>query len=103
MLIRIGRDHRPRLEEADNFRGFKVVIDVDRGALSQCQAGFTTAGKLENDQHAWVNADWLRAEASMSDEPAWQEGMARMLEFARTKGWLSPDGSIRAHVEWTGG
>lgn len=41
---------------------------------------------------------------ALDDE--WEQGFAKMLEFARTKGWIHPgededDGeAIQAHVEW---
>ena len=91
--------HPPRLQEADNFKGFKVTIAGDKSALAALQAGFAPAGKLENEQHAWVREDWLRANAPMASDPAWQDGLRKMLDYAKSKGWVGSDG-IRAHVEW---
>ncbi len=101
MLIRIGRDHAPHLEEPDNFRGFKLVIEAERAALPQLKAGFAPAGRLESEEIAWVTEAWLRAQSPQRDDPSWQDGFRKMMDYARTKGWIDPqDGSIRAHVEW---
>lgn len=100
MLIRIGRDAVPHLEEPDNFRGFKVVIDAERAELPQLKAGFAPAGRIDNEEHAWVTESWLRAQAPMRDDPAWQDGLRKMLDYATSKGWMGADGLIRAHIEW---
>lgn len=101
MLIRVAKDIEPRLEDADNFREFKVVAAGGRNALAVLQEKFASAGRMENDQHCWVNPDWICAQVPEGDEPAWQAGFQKMLDFARNKGWVDPqDGTIRAHIEW---
>ena len=61
MLIRVGRDSQPHLEQPEDLRAFKLVIDADKSALPSLKAGFIKAGEIENDQFAWVSESWLRS------------------------------------------
>jgi hypothetical protein len=69
------------LREPDDFKSFKVV--------------------LRGEDHAHVDPEEIaRFAAPRSEDPAWQEGMAKMLAFAADHGWVRDDGAVRAHVEW---
>ena len=104
MLIRIGRDQQPRLEQPEDLRSFKLVIDAEKSTLAPIQAAFSKAGRIENSEIAWVSETWLRAESPLRDDPKWLEGFGKMVEYAKTKGWVHPtDGTIRAHIEWGAG
>jgi hypothetical protein len=102
VLIRIStEDPIVALEEADAFDSFSVVgvkppsPDL-RVALNQ--VGVTLVG---DDANAFVTrplVERLAVEAGVDD--AWHAGFTAMVDYAESKGWLSPDGAIRAHTVW---
>jgi len=58
-------------------------------------------GSVDGDGEAVVHVEAVRRLAVGSVEEAWKGEFTAMLDYARSKGWLSDDGaSIRAHVEW---
>ena len=57
-------------------------------------------GSAAGSDEADIRVDAVRRMASGSVGDAWEDDFAAMLDYARSKGWLSDDGStIRAHVE----
>lgn len=93
MIIRINPSQPPSLEEAENFRAFKVVCTSPRG---DCRNGFIEIGRLDGD-HLWVDADWLRRRGP--DNEQWTAGLGKMIDYAASAGWVDADGAIRAHIE----
>jgi hypothetical protein len=102
---------------------FVQVVDGGRGAPRLCMAedlgalsvraatgspdsetlsrtlGLAGAGEVI-DGYAWLDISWLRAAAGERDQ-GWNDGFARMVDYAGVHGWLSADGSrVRAHVDW---
>lgn len=68
------------LHEADDLRSLKVVV--------------------REAEHAHVTAETLRSLAGeRTADPQWCQGLATMVAYARSKGWVREDGAIRAHVE----
>lgn len=69
------------LEQPDDFKAFKVVV---QGA-----------------EHAYVQPSTLLelAGAQRADDPAWRADLDKMLAFAGEHGWVRDDGAVRAHVE----
>lgn len=69
-----------RLVDPSDFRSFKVVlVDVE---------------------HTWIEPERIAELAGeLAASPEWREGFERMLEFARSRGWVRDDGAVRAHVE----
>jgi len=58
-------------------------------------------GSVDGDGEAMVRVDAVRRLAGAAVRGKWETDFAAMLDYARSKGWLSDDGSsIRAHVEW---
>lgn len=69
------------LHGAEDFRSFKVVV--------------------RPMPHTRVPVAVLEQLAgSRADDPEWQNGLAKMLDYARQHGFLD-DRGIRAHVEWS--
>jgi hypothetical protein len=86
------------LEDPSNLKQFHVSVRggaVDVGA-ALVSSGF---GRMDgNDAMISVQAVRRAAAGRVADE--WATSFESMLDFARTKGWMSDDGrSIRAHVE----
>jgi hypothetical protein len=40
------------------------------------------------------------SERGTSHGDEWESGFASMLDYAASKGWMSVDGAVRAHIEW---
>ena len=93
-------DARAILLEADDFKGFKVVVRGDAPSLGERTAAL---GIARVDEHAWVSVDGLRQLAGSAATPEWEASLDGMLEYARSKGWVDDElGAIRAHVERAG-
>ena len=105
VLINVG-SHPPRvsLEEPEDTRQFHVTVrggDRDVGAALVFGALVdAAAGRLDGDD-AWITVDAVRRLAAGRVGPGWDDDLAAMLEYARSKGWLdTTTHAIRAHVEW---
>ena len=89
------------LADAADCGRFHVELHGEGGggsldaALRASETG-SSAGADEAD----IRVDAVRRMASGSVGVTWEDDFAAMLGYARSKGWLSDDGStIRAHVE----
>jgi hypothetical protein len=70
---------RAVLHEPEDLTSFKVVAAVP--------------------DHAYAPIDEIRRLAGpLADNPEWQQGFESMLEFAAGRGWIGPDGGVRAHL-----
>ena len=95
-----GSRARAVLNEPDDCKRFKVVIDgsVDEVALAAALAGI---GRPAGRETVWVQPDAIRRLAAGRVDATWDASFGRMVEFARTKGWVDETtGEIRAHCEW---
>jgi hypothetical protein len=94
MWIAVDHAGKISLEDAGNFKMFKLVIACD---LDQARAALKDLADIPGAEHAWVSEAGLRG--FVKDE-AWQESLSAMIEKARPHGWVHPDtGAIRAHIE----
>jgi hypothetical protein len=91
MIIKITAAGAATLEDADNFKAFKVV------SAAAPAAAFAAVGRLDGD-HVWVNPAWLKAHGR-SDDSDWLTGLEKMLNYAKGAGWLDERGAVRAHIE----
>jgi hypothetical protein len=93
MIIAVDASGKVALNEADNFRGFKVVSALtDKTKLGDA---LRAAGRYDGE-HAWITKAWLIAQAPK--DPNWRSEFDKMVAFAESKGWVEGD-AIRAHVE----
>ena len=107
MFVRIDLVPHPpvvSLEEPNDTGRFHVAVrGGSRGADEALVFGAlvdAAAGRLEGDD-AWITVDAVRRMAAGRVEPAWDDDLASMLDYARRKGWLDERAhAIRAHVEW---
>ena len=98
MLIRIGKDGTAALEDPADFRRFSIRFDAGARGCAPADAALARLARPDGDV-AWVMPDALAAMAPQAAEPAWQQGFAGMVAFARSRGWVDAAGRIRAHVE----
>ena len=87
------------LTEADDCRRFHVRVptSVPVATLDGILAG-ADAGHLSGPDQVAVKLSWLRSSAQ-DVAPDWADRFEKMLAFARTKGWLTEDGTaVHGHI-----
>lgn len=98
MFIHVTRDFAVVLEEAHDFKHFKLVIDAAHHDAARLTTALAGIASLSAEGHAWVSEDWLRRRDAA---PAWQQGLDAMIAVAKKYGWVDEQAkTIRAHVEW---
>jgi len=103
MLVKLTADHRVLLEDRDNFRAFKLVVEGRREELAAVRASLAGTAELPDAGTAWVSQAALRARAEVAGDASWQASFDAMIEKARPHGWIDEArGAIKAHVEWMG-
>ncbi|MHB8682359.1 MAG: hypothetical protein ACYDA2_09745 [Acidimicrobiales bacterium] len=90
------------LAEPDDCTRFHVAVHGNGHAAAVDDAlQATGTGWLDGDGNAFVRVERVRDLAAGQVADDWPSRFTGMLDFARTKGWLSDDGeAIRAHLEW---
>jgi hypothetical protein len=100
MYIKLAADG-VTLEERDNFRAFKLVVEGRPESLDAARAALAGAAELVDTDTAWVSEGWLRHHPAVADDTAWQQSLSAMVEKARPHGWIDDARkAIKAHVEW---
>jgi hypothetical protein len=103
MFFRFSHEDGLRLEERDNFRAFKLVVDGRREEIETVRQALTGAIELADADTAWVFEATLRRWPQVADDKAWQDALGVMIEKARPHGWIDDARkAIKAHVEWRG-
>ncbi len=98
MFVRITAGGEALLEEPDDFRRFSIRFDPGARGTAVAEAALRRVARPDGEA-AWVSEAALRRMAPRAADPAWAEGFARMLAFARSRGWVDEAGGIRAHLE----
>ena len=102
MFVKVAADGRVSLEDKDNFRVFKLVVEGGPARLDQVQRALTNTAELVGTTHAWIFEQPLRQRAEVAHDTAWQANLGTMIEKARPHGWVDDQRkAIRAHIEWT--
>ena len=98
MFIHVSRDLKVALEEPQDFKRFKLVIDAARSDQAKIDTALAGVATVSAEGHAWVSEDWLRRRDAA---PAWQDGLSAMIGVAKKYGWVNDMAkTIRAHIEW---
>jgi hypothetical protein len=98
MFIHVAKNYAVALEEPQDFKKFKLVIDAPKGdaKLGPALAGVAT---IDRDGHGWVSEAWLR---QRDPAAAWQDGLTAMIGVAKKYGWVDEEKkTVRAHIEWS--
>jgi hypothetical protein len=104
------------LGERADMQHFSVLVlpagpeDVaDPGALGAVAAALSVhdAGTVDPDGNAFIPVGAVRRLARVDGEQGeldddWESGFTGMVEQASTQGWVTDEGAIRAHIEWSG-
>jgi len=90
-----------KLEDAGNFRAFKVVVAMPNADLEMVRGALSGVAALPDRDTAWVSERALRAWPQVVHDAAWQEALTAMIAKARPHGWVDDTAkAIKAHVEW---
>jgi hypothetical protein len=104
------------MRDANDLKRFSVAAVPQRdgdgeenGAFEAMASALSVhhVGTIEASGDVLVSVEAVRRLATESAfttgstlDAEWDTGLAGMLEYAATQGWIAEDGSIRAHVEW---
>lgn len=103
MFVKLTADRRVVLEERDNFRAFKLVVEGQRADLDAVRRVLIGTAELADADTAWISQAALRRRPEVAQDLAWQQSFAAMIEKARPHGWIDDArAAIKAHVEWVG-
>jgi hypothetical protein len=103
VFVKLTADRRVLLEDRDNFRAFKLVVEGARADLDAVRAALAGTAELPDADTAWIAEAALRRWPEVADNAAWQQSLGAMIEKARPHGWIDDARqAIKAHVEWVG-
>jgi hypothetical protein len=103
MIVKVTADRRVELEDRDNFRAFKLVVEGDRDDIDAVRSTLAGTAELVDADTAWVSQAALRARPEVANDATWQQSFDAMIEKARPHGWIDDArAAIKAHVEWVG-
>ncbi len=103
MFVKLTADGSVLLEDRDNFRAFKLVVEGRREDLDAVRRALAGIAELADADTAWVSQDALRLRPEVATDTAWQQSFAAMVEKAKPHGWIDEARkAIKAHVEWIG-
>jgi hypothetical protein len=101
MFLKLNAAGQLQLEDRDNFRAFKLVVESDRNRLDEVRRALTGQAELPDAETAWIFEQTLRRWPDVENDAAWQQNFSAMIEKARPHGWIDDDRkAIKAHVEW---
>jgi hypothetical protein len=102
MFVKLSAAGTVSLEDRDNFRAFKLVIEGGPARLDQARRALLNTAELIDSTHAWVFEQPLRDRPEVAQDPSWQQNLGTMIEKARPHGWIDDQKkAIKAHIEWT--
>jgi hypothetical protein len=88
------------LRQADDFRSLKVVALTADGCADRLAEAIAIAGTVGVDGDAYLRLDGLRRlSGERGADPHWLAGFDAMVDYARSRGWLTSGPALRAHCE----
>ena len=101
MFLNVLSSTTVKLEDASNFRAFKVVVAMPNADLDTVRGALSGLAAVPDRDTAWVSEQALRAWPDVANDTAWQEALTAMIAKARPHGWIDDaNEAIKAHVEW---
>jgi len=102
MFLKVLAASTVTLEDANNFRAFKVVVAQSSLDLETVRSALSGIATLPDRDTAWVSEQALRSWREVANDAAWQDALTTMIAKARPHGWIDDASkTIKAHVEWT--
>jgi len=103
MYVKVSAQGGVTLEDRDNFRAFKLVVEHARGELEAVRRALAGTAEVPDHDTAWIFESALRGRTEVAHDQAWQQALGIMIEKARPHGWIDDQRkAIKAHVEWAG-
>lgn len=101
MFVKLSATGSVSLEDRDNFRAFKLVVEGGRARLDQARRALANTAELPDDKTAWIYEQALRQRPEVANDTAWQASFGTMMEKAKPHGWIDEQKkAIKAHIEW---
>jgi hypothetical protein len=101
MFVQVAAAAKVTLEDAENFRSFKVVVTLPQADEAIVRDALSDIATLPDQTTAWVFERALREWPGHSDDAEWQASLTAMIAKAKPYGWVDEaNRSIKAHVEW---
>jgi len=101
MFLKVSAAGDVVLEDRDNFRAFKLVVEGDRTGLDAIRRAVAGKAELPDTDTAWIFEDALRRWPDVAHDAVWQQNFSAMIEKARPHGWIDDTRkAIKAHIEW---
>jgi hypothetical protein len=101
MYVKVTADGRVTLEDRDNFRAFKLVVEGTATKLEAARRALAGSAEVVDESTAWISEAALRGRPEVEQDAAWQQNLGSMIEKARPHGWVDDARkAIRAHIEW---
>jgi hypothetical protein len=102
MFVKLAIDGQVTLEDRDNFRAFKLVIEGGPARLDQARRALANTAELPDQADAWIYEHALRQRPEVANDATWQSNLGAMIEKAKPHGWIDEKKkAIKAHIEWT--
>jgi len=102
MFVKLSVAGAVTLEDRDNFRAFKLVVEGGPARLEQARRALADTAELPDQVTAWIYEQALRQRPEVADDAAWQGNLGAMIEKAKPHGWIDEQKkAIKAHIEWT--
>ena len=102
MFVKLDIDGKVTLEDRDNFRAFKLVVEGGPAGLDAARRTLAGTAELLDTTHAWIFEQALRQRPEVAGDAAWQGNLGTMIEKAKPHGWIDEQRqAIKAHIEWT--
>jgi len=102
VFLKVAPDGRVTLEDRDNFRAFKLVVEGSPAGIYTARSALSGMAELPDETTAWIFEGALRSRPELAQDADWQQNLATMIEKARPHGWIDEARqAIKAHIEWT--
>ena len=88
MFIKLAIDGSVSLEDRDNFRAFKLVIEGSTKRLDQARRALANVAEIEDETHGWIYEQALRQRPEVAPDQNWQQSLGAMIEKAKPHGWI---------------
>ena len=101
MFVKLDSGGNVTLEDAGNFRAFKLVVEGSPAKLDTTRSALAGVAELVDEKEAWIFQTALRRRPEIAQDANWQKSFDTMIEKARPHGWIDDQRqAIKAHVEW---
>ena len=102
MFVKLSATGSVTLEDRDNFRAFKLVVEGGPARLEQARRALADTAELPDQATAWIFEVALRQRTEVAQDATWQGNLGTMIEKARPHGWIDEQKrAIKGHIEWT--